>query len=319
MSNTYKLQKDKTVKNFLKKLNDKFDKKATVTKADNDILDKRPNILLSNLKNLEYSISSIWEPQDFMYGGKTFENQNLRNRVIMYGYFFGDLYWDYLERLTCKIQNWRLPSSGYYPNYPWDTTPADAQLYKRDVRPYITDGAYEKMPKRYRGAFKKYNSMTYVLNTHAAPYKIFVVKPENRPEMEVLLLKMAEILDNEEICLRGSSFVEDSSPDANKVTKEQIDAIKELRDIFINLNSITEPGFKRSVVHAGENQKQRHGALDTYNEYMGELSQKSRYLKLQEQINSAKQKRDSQQQEAVHEYKMTRSTILANAKKQITR
>ena len=137
--------------------------------------------------------------------------------------------------------------------------------------------------------------------------------------MEALLLKMAEILDNNKVCLRGSGFVEDSSPDANKVTKEQIDATKEMYDICVKLNSITEPGFKRSFAHAGENHKQRHGALDTYNEYMDERSKKNRYLKLQEQINSAKQKRDSQQQEAVHEYKMTRSTILANAKKQITR
>ena len=298
--------------NFLKKLSHKNTEQTRVKKVDTSIPNQRPDIFLSDLKNLKYSISSIWEPEDFIYDGKSFENQNLYNRVVIYGRFFNSLYWDYLERLTCKIQNWRLPSSGYFPNYPWDTTPADMQLYKRDERPYITDGAYEKMPKRYRGVFKKYNSITYVLNTHAAPYKIFIVKPQNRPEMEALLLKMAEILDNNKVCLRGSGFVEDSSPDANKVTKEQIDATKEMYDICVKLNSITEPGFKRSVVHAGENQKQRHGALDIYNEYTSELSQKNRYLKLQEQINSAKQK-------AVSQYNTTRSTILANAKKQITR
>ena len=305
------------MKNFLKKLNNKFDKKATVTKVDNGILDQRPDILLSDLENLKYSISTNWEPKYFMYDNKSFEKQNLHNRIISYRIFFNYLYWDYFERLTCKIQNRRLPSSGYFHNYPWEDS--STSLFKRDERPYISDSAYEKMPKRYRGVFKQYNSIAYVLNTHAAPYKIFIVRPQNRPEMEALLLKMAEILDNKEGCLRGSRIVEDSSPDANKVTKEQIDAIKELRDICVKLNSITEPGFKRSFAHAGENHKQRHGATDIYNEYMGELSQKNRYLKLQEQINSAKQKRDSQQQEAVHEYKMTRSTILANAKKQITR
>lgn len=307
------------MRNFLKKLSHKNTEQTRVKKVDTSIPNQRPDIFLSDLKNLKYSISSIWEPEDFIYDGKSFENQNLYNRVVIYGRFFECLYDDYLERLTCKIQNWRLPSSGYFPKYPWDTTPADMQLYKRDERPYITDGAYEKMPKRYRGVFKKYNSITYVLNTHAEPYKIFIVKQENRPEMEALLLKMAEILDNNKVCLRGSGFVEDSSPDANKVTKEQIDATKEMYDICVKLNSITEPGFKRSVVHAGENQKQRHGALDIYNEYTSELSQKNRYLKLQEKINSAKQKRDSQQQEAVSQYNTTRSTILANAKKQITR
>ena len=70
------------MKNFLKKLNNKFDKKATVTKVDNGILDQRPDILLSDLENLKYSISTNWEPKYFMYDNKSFEKQNLHNRII---------------------------------------------------------------------------------------------------------------------------------------------------------------------------------------------------------------------------------------------
>ena len=301
--------------NFLKKLSDKFNKKLTstnVVKLDTSILNQRPDILLSDLGNLQYSISAVWEPSEF----ESFEKQNPHNRVVLYGCFFESLYWDYLERLTCKIQNWRLPSSGYFHNYPWEDS--SISLYKRrDERPYISDSAYEKMPKRYRGVFKKYNSIAYVLNTHAAPYKIFIVKPENRPEMESLLLNMAEILDKAN-GIRGN-FVENSAQQANDITKEQIDDIKTLHDICVKLNNITQPGFKHSFAHAGENHKQRHGATDVYNEYRNERSKKNRYLKLQEQINKAKQKRDLQQQAAVSHYNTTRSIILTDAKKQITR
>lgn len=284
------------MKNLFQRLKNNF--------TDN-ILNKTPYDLLANLTNIEYSVSAVWEPTEF----ESFEKQNPRDRVVLYGCFFEDLYWDYFARLTCKIQNWRLPSSGYFHNYPWEVS--STSLYKRDERPYISDGAYEKMPKRYRGVFKKYNSIAYVLNTHAAPYKIFIVKPENRPEMESLLLNMAEILDKKN-GIRGN-FV------ANDITKEQIDDIKTLHDICVKLNNITQPGFKHSFAHAGENHKQRHGATDVYNEYMKDYSRKNRYLKMQEQINKAKQKRDLQQQAAVSHYDTTRSIILADAKKQITR
>ena len=307
--------------NFLKKISDKFNKKITCTpvaKVDTSILNQRPDILLSDLGNLWYSISAIGGTQAFMYNSKPFEQQNPYNRVSMYGDFFEDLYNDYFERLTCKIKNWRLPSSGYFHNYPWEDS--DVSLYKRDARPYISDGAYKKMPKRYRGVFKKYNSIAYVLNIHAAPYKIFIVRPENRPEMESLLLKMAELLDAQNPISRiRRCFVKDSSPDANKVTKEQIDAIKELYDICVKLNNITEPGFKRSFSHAGENHKKRHGAIDIYNEYIVEQSRKNHYLELQKQLHNAELKRELKRQAAVSEYNTTRSIILADAKKQITK
>ena len=305
--------------NFLKKISDKFNKKITCTpvaKVDTSILNQRPDILLSNLGNLNYSILAIGGKQAFVYDGKSFEQQSLYNRVSMYGDFFENLFIDYFERLTCKIKNWRLPSSGYFHNYPWEVS--DVSLYKRDARPYISDGAYKKMPKRYHGVFKRYNSIAYVLNTNAAPYKIFIVKPENRPEMESLLLKMAELLDAQNPISRiRRCFVKDSSPDANKVTKEQIDVIKELYDICVKLNNITEPGFKRSFAHAGENHKKRHGATDVYHEYTNEQSQKNHYLELQKQLHDAELKRDLKRQAAISEYKTTRSIILATAKEQM--
>ena len=92
------------MKNLFKKLND-------------NILNKTPYDLLANLTNIEYSILAVWEPKEFVYGKKPFEKQNLHNRAVMYGCFFESLYWDYFARLTCKIQNWRLPSSGYFHNY----------------------------------------------------------------------------------------------------------------------------------------------------------------------------------------------------------
>ena len=290
-------------------------------KVDTSILNQRPDVLLSNLMNLEYSVSEAWNPEKFMCTtGKTFEGENLHNRLIIYGMFFTDFYWNYFERLTCKIQNKCLPSSGYFHNYPWEILTDTKLVKKRDKRPYISDGAYTKMPKRYRGVFKRYNSIAYVLNTNAAPHKIFIVKPENRPEMESLLLKMAKILDatTPEHSI-PNYIVEDSSPYANDITKEQIDIIKELRDICVKLNSITKPGFKHTFAHAGETNRPRHGAFDIYHEYMGELSKKNHYLELQKQINNAKQKQVLKQHAAVSEYNTTRSIIIADAKKQLSR
>ena len=277
------------MKKFLTNFSNKFKKTHVTqsTKVDTSILNQRPDVLLSELKNLEYSVSEIRNPENFMYNGKTFEENNLHNRLITYGEFFESFYWDYFEHLTCKIQDDRLPSSGYFHNYPWETQ-TDALLFKRDERPYISDGAYTKMPKRYRGVFKKYNSIAYVLNINAKPHKIFIVKPENRPEMESLLFRMAQILDE---TTPGHSIrylrVEDSSSHANDVTKEQIDAIKELRDICVKLNNITEPGFKHTCVHTGE-RTPRHGARDIYNEYQNELTQQNRFWRFQQEINNAK-------------------------------
>lgn len=297
------------MRNFLKKFskNSNTSTVPTVNKLNISILEQSPTVLLCDLENIEYVLGR-YETELVRTA-----NQNPHNKVVLYGYFFDILYWKYLEHLTCKIKNRRLPRSGYYPNYPWRS--GSESLYKRDTRPYITDYAYEKMPKRYHGVFKKYNSEAYVLNTNAAPYKILIVKPENRPEMESLLLNMAEILDKKD-GIRGIC-VEDDTTDATNATKEQIDNINQLRDICIKLNSITQPGFKHSFAHAGENHKKRHGAYDVYNEYRNEKAQKDRYLKIQEQIKAAKQKQLLKQQAAVSEYNTTRSIIIADAKKQI--
>lgn len=298
--------------NFLKKLSGRFNKSAA---PDASILEQSPNVLLSDLVNIEYSVSAAWDETEFeSHTNKHFHEQNPHNKVVIYGKFFRALYRDYFERLTFKTKNRCSPRSGYYPNYPWEVS-VYTSIFKRDKRPYITDYAYEQMPKRYRDVFKKYNSKAYVLNTNAAPHKIFIIKPKDRPEMELLLFDIFELLGKSTY----GHFVEDTSKKANDVTTEQIDDIKKLRDVCVKLNSITQPGFKHSFAHAGENHKKRHGAYDVYNEYTNTLAQKDRYLKLQEQIKAAKQKQLLKQQAAVSEYNTTRSLIIADAKKQITK
>ena len=76
------------MKNLFKKLKNNF--------TDN-ILDKTPYDLLANLTNIEYSVSAVWEPTEF----ESFEKQNPRDRVVLYGCFFESLYWDYFARFTC--------------------------------------------------------------------------------------------------------------------------------------------------------------------------------------------------------------------------
>ena len=75
----------------------------------------------------------------------------------------------------------------------------------------------------------------------------------------------------------------------------------------------------KEFAHAGENHKKRHGATDVYNEYTNEQSQKNHYLKLQKQLHDAGLKRDLKRQAAISEYNTTRSIIIADAKKQLSR
>ena len=250
-----------------------------------------------------------------------YENTNPHNQVTICQIFFDQLYWEYIEHLTTKIKNDRLPTSGSNP------------YTENKSRITIGFNEYEEMPKKYRGVYSKYRYeyTNYFLNEHFAPYKICIVKPSNKQKMESLLLQAADLIDKIQKLAPNTIFprywfVKDDSPEANVVTKEQVDTIKKIYNIFVKLDGITEPGFKHTYAHAGEKHRPRHGARDVYNEYQNELSHKNRFWRAQQEIINAKMKREMQihnaekiAKNAESKYKEMYQSIIDNVKKQITR
>lgn len=291
--------------------------KNTETKKEENLLTKLPYDLADLVPNTHFVFRKALLETIDISSPFVYENTNPFNQVTMCQIFFDKLYWIYLKHLTTKITDFRLPNSGY--------------SCDEDERPYIIYDEYKRMPKKYRGIFSNINPIIwYVLNEHAEPHNICIVKPKDKKKMESLLLQAAKLVvketDPESELTPQYWFVKDDSPLANYVTKEQVDAIKKQYDIFVELDKITQFGFKYEFAHSGEKNKKRHGARDIYNEYQNELTQKNRFWRAQQEITTAKMKREMEldtaqkiAKNAELKYKEIYQSIIDNAKKQISR
>lgn len=297
--------------------------KNTETKKEEKLLTKLPYDLadLVPSNNLDFVFSKALRKTADAALPFVYKNTNLHNQVTMCQIFFNQLYWEYIEHLTTKIKDERLPTSGCNP------------YTENEARITIGSDEYEEMPKRYRGAYSKYRYeySNYFLNEHVAPYKICIVKPSDKQKMESLLLQASDLMDKIQKIAPNTLFlrywfVEDDSPQANVVTKEQVETIQKVYNIFSELANITKPGFKHTYAHAGETNRPRHGARDIYNEYQNELTQKNRFWRTQQEILNAKMKREMEldnaqkiAKNAESKYKEVYQSIIDNAKKQISR
>lgn len=156
---------------------------------------------------------------------------------------------------------------------------SDIQQKNTNGRTIIDFVTYNKLPKKYRGIFVKYDNDNYVLNV---PFKgmVFAYNKKNKLKLEQLL-KRAQVLlpviykePSPDVnfggvlqLFDGPAFVQNNTKSAYLVTSEQLKTVIELHDIFVEIAKITLPF---TTVPSPQ-----HNAYDILNEY----------IKSQRQIN----------------------------------
>lgn len=175
---------------------------------------------------------------------------------------------------------------------------------------------YIKLPKKYRGIWKQTDE-GYVLNITKQPMVIIVLKKQKNRLKQ--LLKRADILlpviykeKTPDIDFGGklqlfkacseSAFVSNSIS-ANCVNDEQLNTIKEMYDIFIEISKITLP--VRTFVSV----QQTSGALQIFDEYVKEQKRKNIFINTKEQINAAKTQEQIELQKAKQKYEQNTKNI----------
>ncbi len=252
---------------------------------------------------------------------------NPQNKVLMYGIFFNNLLNEYKEYLTTTFKDPDLKKT----------------INKSDTRPMISAKEYKSMPKRYRGAFIKYDSEHYILHNQGRNRLIFVKSQSNKKELESLLKQAKDLIpiiyktdtsniaiinmlsslneplitQNEMQYFQEPAFSEKHSLSAYFVSNKQMYAIKKLGYIFNRVGDITI-SKDRDIVFIEDNERinLRHGARDIYNEYKNELTVKNSILNAQLRINSQKYKQEAATRLST-EYTKAHSQIISNLKRQL--
>ena len=223
--------------------------------------------------------------------------------------------------LSFQTSNWVLSPSSYKYFNPQDqvllhglTYKTLVDIYKRYLElpfakydilekpnpnkiPTLTNEEYNNLPKRYRGAFRKYGSDTYILSESYKSMQIRV-KKEDREKM-VNLLKQAEMLVN--VIYKEKTLTPDESiggvmeiyyqepvgPAFNKdslknyfVKNTQISIIETLHKIFIEIAKISLPCSIYIPEQKTDNNGIRSikGSRRIYEEYEKEKTRKNAYL-----------------------------------------
>lgn len=211
---------------------------------------------------------------------------NPQNQVLLHGLAYKtlvDIYKRYLELPFAKYNILEKPNSNKIP--------------------MLSNEEYKNLPKRYRGAFRKYGSDSYILSESYKSMQIRT-KKEDREKL-VNLLSQAEFLlslvykekqltPDEDIggCMQ-IYYKEPVEPAFNNgslknyfVTDEQIAVIKKLHEIFMNIAKISLPYAiyipeTKNGNNGGRNIK---GSRRIYEEYEKETIRKNAYLDSRQEL-----------------------------------
>ena len=216
--------------------------------------------------------------------GSGYKKHNPQNQVLSHGTVYNALFTLYMRNVKTGFDSVLLY--------------AEQQKYRHQkvIIDYIT---YDNLPKKYRGIFVKYDNDSYVLNIPYGDLTISYNK-KNKAKVEKLLERAKMLLpviykeptpDIDfggllQIC-SGPDFVKDSRS-ANRVTDEQLNTVRELHDIFVELAKITFPRatfprFRDSAAYRLllEHEKERnqhdvvHNANKTYKELAQQINEES--------------------------------------------
>ncbi len=245
---------------------------------------------------------------------KAYTEENAQNKVLIHGVLFNSLFNVYLNHFKKGFDNVLLT------NLP-ERESDDMCYFLSKERPgsnrtIIDFIEYEKLPKRYRCLFVQYDDDHYTLNIPHAEMMIAYNK-KNKSKIEKLLLRakmLIPVIYKEQPL---NSVVDPTS--AKRVSNEQLNTVRELHDIFVEIAKITFP------VETDTNAKSR----DVYNEYIHETNQKDTVLSACRMDKEDKQFRDnaineerknfiSQKKAFKQQYKNNRATLLQSLAENIS-
>lgn len=261
----------------------------------------------------------------------TYQTLNPRNQVLANGIFFKNMFYKYIEFLDIKLLFKELND-------------VQLQIISNETNdfPKISKEEYNKMPKRYRGIFIPFDKEHYVLHTQDEARPVVSTRKTDRLKLEFLLAviystKWIDISKQHDLKdVKKPDFYNKHSLVAKFVTNNQLETITKLRKIFMEIDDITRIYMKEILINKYDNMY-RHGAIDIYNEYQNELTNKNRYTNAQNAINYAKaetsgleylvqnahqdDKKDLEilLERAVKNYEIDRNKIIASIKNNRTR
>ena len=245
---------------------------------------RKNNYDLSGAKNIPMFESYLTYKDECWARYTNYEKQNPQNQVLLHALAYKKLIEIYKKYLDKKFEKCGIMT----------------QPTSKDI-PVLSAQEYKNLPKRYRGAFRKYNDNLYILS---APYKsmrisstflesVYVVKLLQQAEQ--LVSKIYRETDNPDIDFGGMkiyegnnkphpAFVKDSF-DSMFVTNEQFNTIKELHSVFVEISRFTMPCAvyipSKESVHTNAPVS---GAWGIYDEYEKEQKRKGTYLRSREKL-----------------------------------
>ena len=255
-----------------------------------------------------------------VYYANKFKRLDQQDIILINGIFFKNLFYEYMSHLNINFNDAQLQTKMAYAT----------------TLPMISKTEYENMPRRYRGIFTPFDSMHYVLHSnYNLFFNIIFAKKHNKNELKELLERAHNLISMVYPTTPDKDNTHAKSKEINKtrekVSKQQIDTLQKLCDIFTKIDALTQS------YSCNLNTKISSDAIRIYDEYRNELSQSNRYMNAQNKINKAHKEIDGLTElynrakeserdgiaflvtKANNQYKAIRQQIITDAKKQITK
>lgn len=267
-----------------------------------------PTKIVENSENCAFIADSALSKAKAVIYPNTYKSLKPQDQVLFYGVLFKNMLYKYLELLDIKLTNPELQAL---------TNPNIQAISNESLQdwPTVSKTEYEKMPKRYRGIFAQKNKDNYILHTQDEPRVLVTVKKSDELALDVLLehavIQLSEIYRTKPIDIRPLSkkkrhdlnrnlgkiakkpyFSDKRAIPAKFISNKKMAAIDALQKTFSDIDNITQLYVKEILIQKYDNTP-RHGAIDIYNEYQNELTNKNRYSIAQNDINTIKAYKDS--------------------------
>ncbi len=265
-----------------------------------------------NTPNSVSLFESVLKKQPHVYhtalNHQAYDSENAHNQLILHGVLFNALFNVYMSHFKKGFDNIFL------------LTGALGNKFDEN-RPMICFTEYAKLPKRYRDIFVRYNCDNYTLN---APYTDMIIKynKKNKSKLEKLLLRAKMLIpvlykeknshykvpEDDRVYLLNEAipepaFVPDSAS-AKCITDEQLNTVKELHDIFVEIAKITTP-IQTNVAPE---------TRDVFLEFKKEMEQKDIFVKASDAVKHAKAHHEESLANAEHVFNQKKQAIDTNYK-----
>ncbi len=267
-----------------------------------------PTKIVENSENCAFIADNALNSAKGTIYPNTYKNLKPQDQVLFYGILFKNMLYKYLELLDIKLTNPELRTL---------TNPKFQAISNESFKdwPTISKTEYQQMPKRYRGIFAPKDKDNYILHTQDEPRALVTVKKSDELALDILLehavVNISEIYRTKPIDIRPLSKKKrhDLNKNLDKIAKEpyfsdkraipakfisnkKMAAIDALQKTFSEIDNMTRLYVKEILIQKYDNFP-RHGAIDVYNEYRNELTNKNRYANAQNDINTIKVYKDS--------------------------